>query len=84
MSRHPLCGELNNSQLGKITKEQRAGDFEVWQTGLHNPSFAAFARLCGGHGAKVTDSADLEAAIQEALDFKGPALVEIISDMELV
>lgn len=75
---------LNNSQLGKITKEQRAGDFEVWQTDLHNPSFAAFARLCGGHGAKVTDASELDAAIQAALAFKGPALVEIMSDMELI
>ena len=28
---------LNNSSLGKISKEQRAGQFDVWQTGLHNP-----------------------------------------------
>ena len=75
---------LNNSQLGKITKEQRAGDFEVWQTDMHNPSFATFARLCGGHGAKVTDASELDAAIKEALAFKGPALVEIMSDMELI
>ena len=75
---------LNNSQLGKITKEQRAGDFDVWQTDLHNPSFAAFARLCGGHGQKVTDPGDLDEAIKTALEFKGPALVEIISDMELI
>ncbi len=75
---------LNNRQLGKITKEQRAGDFEVWETDMHNPSFAAFARLCGGHGVKVTDASELDAAIKEALAFKGPALVEIISDMELI
>ena len=30
---------LNNSQLGKISKEQRAGHWEVWQTSLHNPEF---------------------------------------------
>ncbi|MEO1328281.1 MAG: thiamine pyrophosphate-binding protein [Pseudomonadota bacterium] len=75
---------LNNGQLGKITKEQRAGDFEVWQTDLINPSFAAFARLCGGHGVKVTAAGELEEAIRTALAFKGPALVEIMSDMELV
>lgn len=75
---------LNNSQLGKITKEQRAGDFEVWQTDLHNPSFATFARLCGGHGVKVDKPEELEAALKEAMAFKGPALVEIVSDMELL
>lgn len=31
---------LNNSELGKISKEQRAGEFEVWATDLVNPNFA--------------------------------------------
>ena len=75
---------LNNSQLGKISKEQRAGEWEVWETSLHNPSFAAFARLCGGHGTRVTDASELEAAMKEALEFDGPSLVEIITDAELV
>ncbi len=34
---------LNNGQLGKISKEQRAGEWDVWQTSLHNPDFAAYA-----------------------------------------
>ncbi|MEM8974789.1 MAG: thiamine pyrophosphate-binding protein, partial [Pseudomonadota bacterium] len=36
---------LNNAQLGKISKEQKAGEWPVWQTSLVNPSFAAYARL---------------------------------------
>jgi len=75
---------LNNSELGKISKEQRAGHWPVWQTELHNPSFAAFARLCGGHGHRVTEKGELEAAIAEALTHDGPSLVEIITDVELV
>ena len=75
---------LNNSELGKISKEQRAGEWPVWETNLHNPSFAAFAKLCGGHGARVTKADQIEAAIQEALADGGPALVEIITDAELV
>ncbi len=75
---------LNNSELGKISKEQRAGEWPVWETNLHNPSFAAFARLCGGYGTKVTDAADLEGAISEALDHDGPSLVEIVTDVDLV
>jgi thiamine pyrophosphate-dependent acetolactate synthase large subunit-like protein len=75
---------LNNSQLGKISKEQRAGDWHVWQTDLHNLSFAGFARACGGHGAKVTKIEDLAKAVREALAFDGPALVEIISDPDLI
>jgi len=75
---------LNNGELGKISKEQRAGEWPVWETDLHNPSFAAFAKLCGGHGKTVTDAGDLDAAISEALAYDGPALVEVITDAELV
>jgi thiamine pyrophosphate-dependent acetolactate synthase large subunit-like protein len=75
---------LNNSQLGKISKEQRAGEWPVWETNLHNPSFAAFAKLCGGYGKKVTDTEDLSAAITDALKYDGPALVEVITDPELI
>ena len=75
---------LNNSQLGKISKEQRAGEWPVWQTGLHNPSFAAYAKLCGGKGSRVTKAENLESALKEALDHPGPALVEIITDADLI
>ncbi len=75
---------LRNDQLGKITKEQKAGEWPVWQTELHNPSFAAFAKLCGGYGKTVTDSANLETVIAEALAHDGPALVEIVSDADLI
>jgi len=34
---------LNNNELGKISKEQRAGDWDVWQTSLHNPDFAEYS-----------------------------------------
>lgn len=75
---------LNNSQLGKISKEQRAGEWPVWQTSLHNPNFAAFARLCGGHGIAVKSAEQLKPALEEALAHDGPALVEIITDADLI
>jgi thiamine pyrophosphate-dependent acetolactate synthase large subunit-like protein/nitrite reductase/ring-hydroxylating ferredoxin subunit len=75
---------LNNSELGKISKEQRAGEWPVWETDLHNPSFAAFARLCGGKGIKVKTAGELRAALREALAHEGPSLVEIITDVELI
>jgi len=75
---------LNNSELGKISKEQKAGEWPVWQTSLRNPSFAAYARLCGGHGHRVSDQEELHVAIEEALAFDGPSLVEIMCDAELV
>ncbi|MEP1421802.1 MAG: thiamine pyrophosphate-dependent enzyme [Erythrobacter sp.] len=75
---------LHNGQLGKITKEQKAGEWPVWETELHNPSFAAFAKLCGGHGQRVTKSDQLRDALQAALTVEGPALVEVMADAELI
>ncbi len=75
---------LHNDELGKITKEQKSGEFTVWETSLVNPSFSAFARLCGAHGAKVTAGSGVEDALREALAVDGPALVEIMTDAELV
>ena len=75
---------LNNSQLGKISKEQRSGNWDVWQTSLHNPNFATYATNCGALGIRVTNSGDLDDDLARALAHKGPALVEIISDAELI
>jgi thiamine pyrophosphate-dependent acetolactate synthase large subunit-like protein len=75
---------LNNGQLGKITKEQRAGEWPVWETSLHNPSFATFARLCGGRGTRVTLATELDEALANALAGPGPSLVEVMTDPELV
>ncbi|MGI9259055.1 MAG: thiamine pyrophosphate-dependent enzyme [Gammaproteobacteria bacterium] len=75
---------LNNDELGKISKEQRVGNWQVWQTSLHNPSFAEYAKLCGALGIEVTAADQLDTALERALSHSGPALVEIRSDAELV
>ena len=75
---------LNNSQLGKISKEQRAGEWPVWQTSLHNPSFAAYANLCGGKGIPVKSPDKLRPALDEALAHDGPSLVEVVTDADLI
>jgi pyruvate oxidase len=75
---------MNNAQLGKITKEQRAGEFDVWETNLVNPSFCGLARLCGIHGAYVKSRDELEAVVAKAIAIDGPALVEVFTDPELV
>ncbi|MDH3752498.1 MAG: thiamine pyrophosphate-binding protein [Acidimicrobiia bacterium] len=75
---------LANGELGKISKEQRWAELDVWQTSLHNPSFAGFAELCGGKGIEVARVSDLDSALQEALAHTGPALVEVLADAQLV
>lgn len=75
---------LNNSELGKISKEQRAGDWPVYQTRLVNPSFATYAESCGAKGIKVTDPSELDSAMQALFAHDGPALLEIITDVSLL
>ena len=75
---------LHNGELGKISKEQRAGEWDVWETNLHNPNFAEYAELCGAMGIRVTSAAELEGAMSQALAHEGPALVEIMTDAELI
>jgi thiamine pyrophosphate-dependent acetolactate synthase large subunit-like protein len=75
---------INNGELGKISKEQRSGSWEVWQTSLVNPGFAAYAELCGARGIRVTEAGELDAALSEALAHDGPALVEVMADADLV
>lgn len=75
---------LNNAQLGKITKEQRADHLDVWKTSLHNPNFARYAENCGALGIRVTEKSQLDEALQQALGHDGPAMVEIMADPELI
>jgi thiamine pyrophosphate-dependent acetolactate synthase large subunit-like protein/nitrite reductase/ring-hydroxylating ferredoxin subunit len=75
---------LNNNELGKISKEQRAGNWDVWQTSLHNPNFAAYADNCGARGLTCRRPGELEEALADAIAHQGPSLIEIHSDSELV
>ncbi|MDF7801193.1 thiamine pyrophosphate-binding protein [Pontiellaceae bacterium B1224] len=75
---------INNNELGKISTEQKMADMTVWETGLHNPSFAAYAEVCGAKGIRVEKIEDLANAVNTALAHNGPALVEIMCDPELI
>lgn len=75
---------LNNNELGKITKEQRAGGWDKWATDLVNPDFAEYARSCGGLGIKVNDQQGLEDAMHQLFTHDGPGLLELKSDVKLI
>lgn len=75
---------LNNSELGKISKEQRAAEVDVWQTTLSNPSFAKYAQNCGALGIRVEKLEDLIPAMEKLKACDGPALLEVITDVNLI
>ena len=74
---------LHNDELGKISKEQRDGEWDVWETSLVNPNFAEFAKLCGGDGVTVTDAKDLDTAFKKGLASDKPFIVEVMTDAML-
>ena len=70
---------VNNGVLGQILWEQMVLGYPEhgvrWE---RRGDFAAWASACGGRGIHVDDSGDLEAAVREALDHSGPALVDVL------
>lgn len=75
---------LDNGELGKISKEQRGAELDVWQTGLTNPDFAELARLCGAMAVQVTRRDELDDALGAALAHVGPSFVHVRSDVDLI
>jgi len=75
---------LNNNELGKISKEQRASFFDVWKTSLVNPNFAEYAESCGAMGIRVSKKEDLNDAFEKAFNYNGPVTIEILTDVSLI
>lgn len=75
---------LNNYELAKISKEQRALEVDVWQTKLVNPHFAQYAESCGGLGIRVEDKEEVYPAMERLMAHEGPALLEILCDPKLI
>ncbi len=68
----------NNASLGQILWEQMVLGYPEFGVRFQQQlDFSAWARSCGGYGAKVTSGADVERTIAEALAAPGPALVDV-------
>jgi len=71
---------LNNSEIGKISKEQRGVHMPVWSTSLVNPNFTEFAQSCGGWAQRISTHAELQAGLEALSAQEGPALLEVMTD----
>ena len=72
----------NNNALGQILWEQMVLGYPEHGVRFPQPEadFAAWATACGGYGAKISDPKKVRPAIQEALAYDGPALIDIDVD----
>jgi pyruvate dehydrogenase (quinone) len=76
---------FNNSLLGFVDIEMKAGGFLPVGTHLDNPSFAKIAEGAGIYGVRVEDPSQLADAVKQAFAHDGPAVVEVVTDpLELV
>lgn len=69
---------FNNSVLGFVAMEMKAGGYLTDGTDLHDTNFANIANACGITGIRVEDPAELDNALQRAFSIDGPVLVDVV------
>lgn len=75
---------FNNSSLGLIQIEQHAEGLPEHATDLHNPDFAAVSTAMGARGWRVHSVEQLDGALQEAIAYTGPSVVDVVIDPDEV
>jgi len=71
---------FNNRSLGMVKLEMEVAGLPDWQTDMVNPDFALVAQAMGMKGITIKDPDDVKQSLREALQFKGPALINIMTD----
>ena len=69
---------FNNSTLGFVAMEMKAGGYLTDGTELGENNFARIAEACGITGIRVEKSEDLDAALQRAFTIGGPVLIDAV------
>lgn len=70
---------FNNSVLGFVAMEMKAGGYLTDGTDLHNPDFAAIANAAGIKGIRVEKASELNSALAEAFAHDGPVVVDVVT-----
>ena len=74
---------LNNGFLGMVRQWQEMFfDNRYSAIELENPDFVGVAEAFGARGRRVTDRADIDAALDEMLAAKGPFVLDIVVERE--
>ncbi|MTD40560.1 ubiquinone-dependent pyruvate dehydrogenase [Erwinia sp. CPCC 100877] len=68
---------FNNSVLGFVAMEMKAGGYLTDGTELHGTNFARIAEACGITGIRVEKASELDAALTKAFNTDGPVLVDV-------
>jgi acetolactate synthase-1/2/3 large subunit len=71
---------LNDARMGIVEKGMQGLGLRPFETDLPPTDFAALSRAMGADGVRVTDPADLPAALAAALAATGPFVVDVLID----
>src|SRR5438552_6524615 len=71
---------FNNSSLGMVKLEMLVSGIPDFETDHASVDYAAIARAAGIHAVRIEQPTDIRAGLEEALDHRGPALVDLVTD----
>src|SRR5580698_4520924 len=71
---------FDNGALGMVKLEMETAGFPDYQTDLKNPNFAKLAEAVGMMGVRIENPADVTSGLKQALEHKGPALIDVVTD----
>jgi len=80
LTQHKIKAKIviyDNSSLGFVAIEMKAGGYLYDNTELTNPDFAAIANAAGIKGIRVEKPEDLEKSVKEFLEYDGAALLDV-------
>jgi pyruvate dehydrogenase (quinone) len=70
---------FNNSSLGFVDMEMKAGGYVPHGTDLYETNFAGIALGAGILGIRVENAEELPGALRKAFDHPGPVLVDVVT-----
>lgn len=71
---------FNNSSLGMVKLEMLVQGMPEYETDHEHANYAKIAEAAGIKAIRIEDPKKLREGIQEALDYRGPVLVDIVTD----
>ncbi len=71
---------FDNHRLGMVQLEMEAAGLPHYGCERTNPNFALLAQAAGLTGMRVEDPAEVRPALEKALAAKGPVLVDVVTD----
>jgi pyruvate dehydrogenase (quinone) len=75
---------FDNGRLGMVKLEMEQVGLPEYGTVLHNPDFAKVAEAVGLRGIRVERPEDVDAAVQEAMAYDGPVLLDVLTSADEV